>query len=266
MLYIVLMTYYTENLVISLDSCKQYCNKHGATLIIHNDNPNELLRRSDYKDIDIINEVENQGMLDSRINSLMHIRNNYDIHPEDLVIFMDDDDIMCDFNIPEFITPKLLTNCVMIRKSVQLINVWRGSQGIINKYINEIGPTPNYTVGGSIYKLQEFINFAEVFNEYEPEIKMILGIDKILGSEDDILDGCYHHYVKYLGSKYATESDIVTVIWNFVESREGRYESDDFRYGIGDHEKMVQEFQVKFNEILNGFIPWYQLNYEKDLY
>lgn len=261
MLYVILMTYHTENLVISMNSCLQFSTEHK--LIVHNDNPNEQLPNGIEHVADVINETENQGMLDARIKSLLYIKGHYNITDKDLVLFMDDDDILFDFKIPEFDNAKLMTDCVELTTSAQLINALTNNDKI-EQYKSSLNRIPNYTVSGNVYKLKDYLEFIDVFIRYEPEVKHILGTDKVFASEDDILDGCYYHYTHHINKyeHFAIDSKIPAVGWNHVESRVGKYDVDDHCYGEGDSEKRLEEFQDTFNQILNNFIPWYINNYE----
>lgn len=261
MLYIILMTYHVDNLVLSLRSCKGFSTPHK--LLVHNDNPNcKVSFKSE--DIDVFNEDENQGMMDARISSLLYLDKKYEIHEDDLVLFMDDDDILFDFKIPQFNTPKLVTQAMEITTSAQLVDVWSNNTSKIEQYRTLLSKVPNCTIAGAVYKLKEYIEFIKVFINYEPVIKEYLGVNKIFASEDDILDGCYYHYVKLHGEHFAEETDLISVGWNRVESRIGRYNVDDHEYGEGANQAKIDEFQDKFNHILVGFVEWYKESYKHE--
>lgn len=258
------MTYHCENTIISMNSLSRILDE--SRIIIHNDNPKVKLTYSDYPHaFDIINEEVNQGMLGSRINTVLHLKNHselYDIKDGDKIIFMDDDDIMFPFKVPDFKTPKLMTNYIEIRKVNQLLNLFTKEFGPLKEYVSQFKTTPNYTVSGNVYQLIELIEYNDIFIEYLPIIKEILNTDKVMSSEDDIYDGCYYQYIKKcFGEEYCTKSDIVACCWNCIESPIGRYDVNDQRYSTDPNGKKSEEFEIKFRQILDNFKPWYESNY-----
>lgn len=264
MIYIVLMTYHCDNIIISLKSLSRLYN--DSRIIIHNDNPDFTLSFSDYPQVfDIINEVWNQGMLGSRINTVLYFKDRlekYGLGDNDKILFIDDDDILFPFKVPEFMTPKYMTNYIEVRKVHELLNLYTRTGGSLVEYIQKFEKVPNYTISGNVYRLKELIEFNDIFVRYLPKIKEILQTNKIMSSEDDIYDGCYYQYVKNcLGKTYCYQSNDVACCWNCVESPIGRYEVDDQRYSDDPDGKKSKEFEVKFRQVLDNFKPWYESNY-----
>ncbi len=178
-----LTTYYNENLMISMSGLSRL--RGDCVLIIHNDNPDTKVSYQQIRDMGykgklyIINSEYNTGLLNSRL-SIINFVKQHDIRA-DWFIFVDDDDILLNIDIPN-ITEKhfaVIQNMLVIRtRIVDVLRAIQNPASISCDEENVYTVRPHIGMAGTLIRKDILLRFATVLHDALP---VISDIDESLG-------------------------------------------------------------------------------------
>ncbi len=270
MLTICIMTYYHENLMISLSRLRNYFD-YPFKLFIHNDEPSyklttehvqNILRRPDVPLL-IHNNDKNVGCFNSRMNVIKILRDTPEFQSQ-WFIFVDDDDVLLKPKLTKEYAPVINHNSLVVsrlREVLSLIDNPNYTPGRM-QFVKEERPKAGCV--GIPYDMKTYFDFYETIKGFFPTLYKICGTEKIMEPDDCILMYLFRIYMekkmnldfsgvaKYL-EKFRVED--FSYALTYLENRQGRYKIEDgvydLRYGnppVGavSYEKLYYEISGAF--------------------
>jgi glycosyltransferase involved in cell wall biosynthesis len=272
MLTLCILTYYPENLRISLGRLRNY-NDYPFKLVIHNDNPdrhlswehvNQILMRPDVPVL-IHNNTKNLGCLNSRLNVIRLLRE----HPEmqsQWFIFIDDDDVLLTPRLQTEYAPVLNHNALVVRRLREVLsliddpNYYSGR----SPFIEEEHPKDGCV--GIPYDMQTYFEFYDVLKPFLPTLYKIYGTERVMEPDDVILMYLFRMFLeKKLNTDINGIAEYVaqfareeySYALTYLEERRGRYFIEngvaDLRYG--DNPTGISYISL-YNDISSAFYKY----------
>ncbi len=165
-----LTTYYSEYLDISIPGLAHVDKRF--TLIIHNDNPDVRITRRQIRKLGyrgrlhVINSKHNVGLLRARMAILTYVRRHK--MKSDWVIFVDDDDILTNLNLPNVSDNNfaIIQNMPVIR--TRLIDVLRAVKNQNNYTVdneNVYMVRPHVGLAGTLVRFSAMMRLDDILHE-----------------------------------------------------------------------------------------------------
>lgn len=225
MITIIYNTFYIDNLRFSL----KYLSKvnYEYNLIIHNDNPDVILTEEflkefceletlKYNNLILINQQENKGMLFSRIEAFKYIYND-----TEYVLYMDDDDLLLIYDLPEF------SEFMCYRYNAYFVKKYRELYSILtNKPLPNIETRLVHSIHAIFWKKDLLKIVFDTIENNKPDFR-------INTSEDYVILSLAAHIAFINDIKFVKNLDKIGMIYNDIESTYNRYSHiSDTRYNI----------------------------------
>lgn len=273
MLTIIVMTYYPENLNISLSRLRNYYD-YPFKLLIHNDNPNVTITKERIQNIlhrpnvpvFIHNNVKNLKHFYSRMNCIRLMKEKPEIRSR-WFLFIDDDDVL--------LTPRLLDEYApVINHNALVVHRLREVLSLIDNPIYYSGRSefmeeekPKAGCVGIPYDTETYFEFYDKIQRFLPTLNQIYGSDKIMEPDDcilmymfrifleDKLDMNLDQIAEYIGRFQQSEYSYALTL---LEDRRGRYEVPaeicDLRYGNNNSRGI--SYESLYNDISTAFYKY----------
>jgi glycosyltransferase involved in cell wall biosynthesis len=266
------MTYYPENLNISLSRLRNYYD-YPFKLLIHNDNPaacitvgyvQNILHRPGVKLL-IHNNTRNVGCFNSRMNCIRLMKENQSMQSQ-WFLFIDDDDVLLTPKLTKEYAPVINHNALVVhrlREVLSLINNPCYYSGR-SEYIVEEKPKDGCV--GIPYDMKTYFEFYGLIQPFIPTLYKIYGTEKIMEPDDVILMYMFRMFLEHklgLTTEQMPEymgrfaSNNYSYALTFLEDRRGRYKIAtgvaDLRYG--DNPTGISYISL-YNEISAAFYKY----------
>jgi len=250
MLTLCVLTFYPENLLISLSRLRNY-RDYPFKLIIHNDNPAEkvffdyvdgILNRPDVFVL-IHNNEENMAHFNSRLNVIRLMKENPALQSK-WFIFIDDDDVLLTPRLIDGYAPVLNHNALVVRRLREVLSLIRDPNYYSgrSKFMEEDKPKVGCT--GIPYDMQTYFEFYDRVQGFLPTLYQIYGTERVMEPDDVILQYMFRIFLENkLGLEFAQmrgymaqfAQDSYSYAITHLEDRRGRYPVApgvaDLRYG-----------------------------------
>lgn len=164
-----LTTFYDEYLGVSIPGLAQI--KEKFILIVHNDNPDvritkQQIRKLGYRGrLHVINETHNVGQLRARLAILDFVRKRK--FKSDWFVFVDDDDILTNLNIPNVSENNfaIIQNMAVIRtRLIDILRVVRNNTNYTVDNKNVYLTRPHVGLAGTLVRFTTIMRLGEILN------------------------------------------------------------------------------------------------------
>jgi glycosyltransferase involved in cell wall biosynthesis len=250
MITLCVLTYYPENLLVSLSRLRNY-RDYPFKLLIHNDNPAEnvtvdyvqgILNRPDVH-VFVHNNEKNMAHFNSRMNVIKLMKDNPDIRSK-WFIFIDDDDVLLRPKLIDGYAPVLNQNALVVRRLREVLSLIRDPDYYPGRseFMQEEKPKDGCV--GIPYDTQTYFEFYDKIQGFLPTLYQIYGSERVMEPDDVILMYMFRIFLEdKLGlsceempeymARFAQDS--YSYALTYLEDRRGRYETTpgvvDLRYG-----------------------------------
>ncbi|MDR2413172.1 MAG: hypothetical protein LBD50_03095 [Rickettsiales bacterium] len=272
MLTLCVLTYYPENLLISLSRLRGY-RDYPFKLLIHNDNPaqriswnyiNGILCRPDVP-IFIHNNEKNIGCLNSRLNSIRLMKESPALQSK-WFIFIDDDDVLLEPRLIDGHAPVLNHNALVVRRLREVLSLIRDPHYHTGRseFMHEEKPKDGCV--GIPYDMRTYFEFYDKIQGFLPTLYKIYGTEKVMEPDDVILMYMFRIFLEnklnlttaqmpeYM-ARFAQNS--YSYALTYLEERRGRYEIAagiaDLRYG---NNPTGISYESLYNDISGAFYKY----------
>jgi hypothetical protein len=243
MLTLCVLTYYPENLLISLSRLRGY-HDYPFKLIIHNDNPDRpismnyvmgILNRVDVP-IFIHNNSQNVGCFNSRMNVIRLMKENPDMRSR-WFIFIDDDDVLLRPRLRESYAPVLNQNALVVRRLRDVLSLIKDPDYYPGRSEFMEEERPKAGCVGIPYDTRTYFEFYDRIQNFIPTLYKIYGTKKIMEPDDCILMYMFRIFL---------EDKLGMTLWEIVEYFKQFYE-DSWSYALTYLEDRVGRYEIADN-------------------
>ncbi|MCL2338522.1 MAG: glycosyltransferase [Proteobacteria bacterium] len=239
MITFIVMTYYPENLRLSLSRLNHY-KDYPFKLLVHNDNPAYTIDRQTLSDhgfirddvpIHIVNSPTNLAHFRARMNCIRALKENPSLRSQ-WMLFIDDDDILLTPRLIDERFPVLNHNALVVHRLREVLSLIDDPVYVSGRSPFMEEEKPKMGCVGIPYDTETFIEFYDAVQEFLPTLYQIYGTERVMEPDDVIIMYLFRIFIEHkmnltteqVGALFASHrQDAYAYALTYLEARAGRY-------------------------------------------